>query len=467
MAFSDLFFPFVFLPISLLLYAVTPKKVKNVVLLLCSLVFFAWGTPEYLLLMLCSILVNYFAGWELHLNAERPARAKVVLTVTTVLNLLLLGFFKYYGFLLENLNALLGTSLPVRTLPAPIGLSFYTFTLLSYLFDVYRGKAPMQKNLFRFSLYVTFFPKLVSGPIIQYADMEEQLSGRSLQWKQVGEGARLFIVGLGKKVLLANMLGTPFYALSGIGAASLSTCGAWLGCLCYSLMLYFDFSGYSDMAVGVAKMFGYELPKNFDYPYLSGSVSEFWRRWHITLGAWFRDYVYIPLGGSREGAGKTVRNLLIVWLLTGLWHGANWTFLVWGVYYGLLLVLEKFVFRRVLEHIPGFFKHLLTLLLVMIGWVFFFSDSLPEALRWVGRMFSGGSVGFLDGTAKYYFASCWKLLLCGVIACLPAGSRLGSIVYRKGKGAVAISAVYFLLILVLCIASMMNDTYSSFLYFQF
>ena len=385
MAFSTLVFPFVFLPVSLILYFVLPKQLKNTALVVCSLVFFAWGTPEYLVLMVLDIAFHYFAGRELALQKARGRSGRFVLVSSVLVNLLLLGFFKYYGFLVDNLNALLGTALRARELPMPIGVSFFTFSLLSYLFDVYRDRAPAARNVLDFSLYVTFFPKLVSGPIVQYAEMEPQLRDHPVTREGFGSGARLFLIGLAKKVLLANTLGTTFYALSALPMTQLSTLSAWLGAVCYALMLYFDFSGYSDMAIGLASMFGFRFGKNFDYPYVSQSITEFWRRWHISLGAWFRDYVYIPCGGSRAGTVRTIANLLLVWLLTGIWHGANWTFLLWGVYYGILLLLEKFVLRRVLEHLPGLLRHVLTLLLVLIGWVFFFSSSPAAAFGWIGH----------------------------------------------------------------------------------
>lgn len=319
MAFSTLVFPFVFLPVSLILYFVLPKRLKNAALVVCSLVFFAWGTPEYLVLMVLDIAFHYFAGRELALQKARGRSGRFVLVSSVLVNLLLLGFFKYYGFLVDNLNALLGTALRARELPMPIGVSFFTFSLLSYLFDVYRDRAPAARNMLDFSLYVTFFPKLVSGPIVQYAEMEPQLRDHPVTREGFGSGARLFLIGLAKKVLLANTLGTTFYALSALPMTQLSTLSAWLGAVCYALMLYFDFSGYSDMAIGLASMFGFRFGKNFDYPYVSQSITEFWRRWHISLGAWFRDYVYIPCGGSRAGTVRTIANLLLVWLLTGIW----------------------------------------------------------------------------------------------------------------------------------------------------
>lgn len=466
MAFSTLVFPFVFLPVSLILYFVLPKRLKNAALVVCSLVFFAWGTPEYLVLMVLDIAFHYFAGRELALQKARGRSGRFVLVSSVLVNLLLLGFFKYYGFLVDNLNALLGTALRARELPMPIGVSFFTFSLLSYLFDVYRDRAPAARNVLDFSLYVTFFPKLVSGPIVQYAEMEPQLRDHPVTREGFGSGARLFLIGLAKKVLLANTLGTTFYALSALPMTQLSTLSAWLGAVCYALMLYFDFSGYSDMAIGLASMLGFRFGKNFDYPYVSQSITEFWRRWHISLGAWFRDYVYIPCGGSRAGTVRTIANLLLVWLLTGIWHGANWTFLLWGVYYGILLLLEKFVLRRVLEHLPGLLRHVLTLLLVLIGWVFFFSSSPAAAFGWIGRMFGSGSA-LIDATAKYYLAGCWPLLLVGAIGSFPIVSHVGTNLLRRSKAWQAFSVVLFLALLLLCIALMMNDTYSTFLYFQF
>lgn len=469
MSFSNLFFPFVFLPICLLLYVITPRRLKNPLLVPVSLVFFAWGRPEYLLLMAASILFNYFTGIEIGTQkaAGKDDRAKLTLISGVFVNLLFLGFFKYYGFLVRSITSLFGPPLKVQELPAPIGLSFFTFSVLSYLFDVYRGKTAAAKNILNFSLFVTFFPKLVSGPIVQYSAMEPQLTDHPVTREGFGSGARLFLVGLAKKVLLANTLGTTFYAITALQPSELSAATAWLGAILYSLMLYFDFGGYSDMAIGLAGMFGFSFSKNFDYPYISSSITEFWRRWHISLGAWFRDYVYIPLGGSRAGRNKTIRNLLVVWLLTGIWHGADWSFFAWGVYYGILLVLEKFVLHGLAERLPKVLQHIFTVILVVIGWVFFFSDSLGSAAAYLGSMFGFGAGGF-DSSALYYLGNSWLILLISIVAALPFVSRiLTKLYHRKGQLAIVLSVVVFGILLLLCIASMMNDTYSTFLYFQF
>ena len=467
MDFSTSPFLFLLLPLSLLLYLIAPKRLKNTALLLVSLLFFSWGVPEYLVLLLCSIFFNYFTALELdaHRKSNHMRRARAVLIASVVVNVLLLGFFKYYGFLVENFNSIFGTHWEPRVLPAPIGLSFYTFTLLSYLFDVYRGKAPATRNILNFSLYVSFFPKLVSGPIVQYSDMEAQLRDHPFTWEKMGSGTRMFLIGLGKKMLLANFLSTVFSSITALPMSQVTFVTSWLGALSYSLMLYLDFSGYSDMAIGLSLMFGFEFKKNFDYPYLSNSITDFWRRWHISLGSWFKEYVYIPLGCSRVGTAKTIRNLLVVWFLTGIWHGANWTFLLWGLYHGLLLVLEKFVFRRLQEKLPGFFQHFFTLLLVIIGWVFFFSDSLPMAFGWLGRMIGLG--GFFQKTDLYFLAGSWLILLVSILACFPVGATIGNNLMHRGNAWKPLSIVFFAAILILSLACMMNDTYTTFLYAQF
>ena len=469
MAFNDISFLFLFFPVALLLHKVMPMKGKNIMLLILSLIFFAWGSPRYVLLLILSILFNYFTGLQMAKQKEEQDEKGLKFTIWSgvIVNLLLLGFFKYWGFVIENINALLRTHIPVRQMSMPMGISFFTFSILSYLFDVYRDKTPAAKNILDFSLFVCFFPKLVSGPIVQYSDFTAQIHDRKCSDVKFGNGCRLFLIGLSKKVLLANTLGTTFYAVTALPADGISVVTAWIGALSYSLMLYFDFSGYSDMAIGIAQMFGFTFEKNFDYPYLSASVSEFWRRWHISLGSWFRDYVYIPLGGSRVEQKKVIRNLLIVWALTCIWHGAAWNFIFWGLYYGGILLVEKFLLKNLLEKIPKVLRVLGTVFLVVIGWVFFFSPSLGSAFTWLARMFGIGSAGFLDATGKYYLSGSWLILLISAFSAYPLGARLGSNVYRSRGNAVALSVMWFAVLLMLCIAGMMSSTYSSFLYFQF
>ena len=469
MAFSELRFVFLFLPLALLLHKLAPMKVKNIILTLLSLLFFAWGSTRYMVLMILLIVFNYFSGLLIEARKEEQDQraAKNTLIAAVVLDLLLLGFFKYWGFVLENVNAILRTNFSTQVTSTPMGGSFFTFSLLSYLFDVYRDKAPMDKNFLNFTLFVTFFPKLVSGPIISYAAMAKQIRERKLSSVRFGHGCRMFIVGLAKKVLLSNTLGTTFYAVSAMAPESVSVVTGWIGAISYSLMLYFDFSGYSDMAIGLAHMFGFEFGKNFDYPYMSASITEFWRRWHMSLGAWFRDYVYIPLGGSRVSKPKILRNLLVVWTLTGIWHGASWNFIFWGLYYGGLLLLEKFVLASFLEKVPTVLKQIGTVLLVVIGWVFFFSPGLGAAFRWLGCMFGIGGNGFIDDAAKYYLSSSAIILVISALGAYPLASKIGNLVLKKPKWPVYVTVAWFALLIFLCIAGMMVSTYSSFLYFQF
>jgi alginate O-acetyltransferase complex protein AlgI len=466
MIFSSLYFLFVFLPISLILYFVTPKRFRNVTLVLISLVFYAWGTPEYIVLMLFSVLLNYFSGLEIQSfqEAEKPRAALVTMIIAVVGDLLLLGFFKYYGFLISNLNAVTGLSLRSPELTLPLGISFYTFTVLSYIFDVYRKRTQAQKNIITFAAYVTFFPKVISGPIVQYGDMEAQLSTRQMAPAKFGAGLNLFLVGLFKKVLLSDNLGTAFTAISGLTTMSVGT--AWLGMVLYSFELYFDFSGYSDMAIGLAKMFGFDLEKNFDYPYLSSSISEFWRRWHISLGTWFRQYVYIPLGGNRCSKWKNLRNLAVVWLLTGLWHGASWNFILWGIYHGAFVILEKFVIKD--KKLPKPLGVAGTVFLVFFGWVLFFSPSLGSALHYYGQMFGLGHLGLIDSTCRYYLSGNLLLLILSIVGCGPIVKTLHQkLCYWKGGAMTYVSAACYLVLLVLTVAYLVSSTYTSFLYVQF
>ncbi|MBQ1372307.1 MAG: MBOAT family protein, partial [Oscillospiraceae bacterium] len=347
----------------------------------------------------------------------------------------------------------------------PVGISFFTFSVLSYLFDVYRGRSQAAGSLLDCAVYVSFFPKLISGPIVTWKDFEPQLRNHPMSSELVFDGGRRFLVGLAKKVLLANTLGTSFYAISARAPGELSMLAAWIGALSYSLMLYFDFSGYSDMAIGLGQIFGFKMPENFLYPYASGSMTDFWRAWHVSLGGWFRDYVYIPLGGSRAGKSKTIRNLALVWLLTGLWHGANWTFIFWGVYHGCLLLLEKFTLKSYVEKLPNWLRHLLTVVLAVIGWVFFFSPSLGSAFAFLGAMFSGP---ITDSFGRYCFSGSWLVLLVCGIGCLPYPRLIARNLFHSRSILVkAVSLAFFGVLLYFCTAGMLSDTYASFLYFQF
>ena len=343
MLFSSITFLFLFLPIVMAVYYIVPGRGKNIVLLIASLFFYAWGEPVYVVLMILSILFNYFCGRDIQANGEDAGKAKLSLAFAVTVNILILGFFKYYGFILDTVNSLLPSDIPYRELPLPVGISFYTFQAISYLVDIYRKKAEPQKNILYFALYISMFPQLIAGPIVRYVDIEAQLRNRKISIRRLGQGAVFFIIGLAKKVIIANTAGSVFDQISGVPASSLSMLTAWVGVFSYAFQIYFDFSGYSDMAVGLGKMFGFEFKKNFDYPYISKSITEFWRRWHISLSTWFREYVYIPLGGNRCSVSRNIFNLMVVWALTGMWHGAAWNFIAWGVYYGVILVMEKYI----------------------------------------------------------------------------------------------------------------------------
>lgn len=473
MKLTELLYPFAFLPVCLVLYYVLPKRCRNAALLAASLLFFAWGTPEYLVLLVLAILLNYFAGLELEslLEDGKTGHARLVLVLTILADLLPLLFFKYYGEAAAALNRVFVLSLPVHALPAPVGVSFYTFTLLSALSDVYHGRAPMEKNLIRFALFVSFFPKLTSGPIVQYADMQPQLEPHEFVRERVGSGMRLFVIGLAKKVILAGLLGTPFYALKALGPQALSVCGAWLGALLYALMLYFDFSGYSDMAIGLGRMLGFRFPENFRYPYLCSSISDFWRRWHISLGSWFKEYLYFPLGGSRTGTLRTLRNLLLVWLATGLWHGASWNYVLWGLYFGVLICLEKLLAPRFRAHprkglLAGLYQPV-CLLLAVLGWVLFRAEDLPAAGRYFACLF-GGAAG-ASAQARLYLHDFWPVLLLGAVGATPLCAKLAGRLGAKLRPGVraAVQAVLVLALLACSTVWLLNGSFQSFVYFQF
>ena len=470
MLFSSITFLFLFLPITLLIYYLAPEKLRNVVLLICSLFFYAWGEPIYIGLMILSILFNYACGLDIGNSLDDPIKAKRGIVFSVVVNLLILGFFKYYGFVVENLNAILPFAIPYRVLSLPIGISFYTFQAMSYVIDVYRKRVKPQKNLIHFAVYVSMFPQLIAGPIVRYADVEQQLRHRSINANKFGDGIFFFIRGLAKKVILANTVGEIFTAISGLEFGTFSMLTAWIGCAAYTFQIYFDFGGYSDMAIGLGKMFGFEFLKNFDYPYTAQSITDFWRRWHISLSTWFREYVYIPLGGNRAGQTRTMINLMIVWGLTGLWHGAAWNFVAWGIYYGILLVLEKFVYGHAIEKLPKILRHIYTLVLVMIGWVFFSSPSLSHAFRYIGAMFGMGVRGIADSQALYYMCSNWLLLLVCIIASSSLGYNLmNRISYNKknGAGRKLVSCTMYMLIFLLSLTFLITATYNPFLYFRF
>lgn len=468
MLFSSIVFLFTFLPAVMLLYYLLPVRFRNVILLLASLVFYAWGEPVYLFLMLLSILFNYFSGLDIARNLQDKRAAKRSLVFNLIINLAVLGFFKYEGFVLDTLNGILPVHISYHALPLPIGISFYTFQILSYIIDVYRGNVKVQTNLPNFALYVTMFPQLIAGPIVQYADVDEQLASREVSRTKFGEGSMYFIRGLAKKVLLANTSGMIFTEVSGLAKGNIAVMTAWLGAFAYMFQIYFDFSGYSDMAIGLGKMFGFEFNMNFNYPYVSKSITEFWRRWHISLSSWFRDYVYIPLGGNRVSKIKHIRNLLIVWFLTGLWHGAAWNFVAWGLYYGVILIIEKYLLSPVLDRLPDVVRHIYSIVLVVIGWVLFFSSSFGQAADYIRVMFGAGVHGFADRESMYLLTSnliLWLILIFGSTPLVHF--RYEHMLRSKKWNTTIINSVVYATLFIVCIAYLVTETYNPFLYFRF
>lgn len=469
MLFSSITFLFLFLPIMLAVYYIAPPQWKNLLLLAGSLIFYAWGEPVYIILMILSILLNYFCGMDIENKSENEAKAKRSLVFAITVNIVLLVFFKYFGFLVESTNTLFGISIPYRELALPIGISFYTFQEISYIVDVYRGKVKAQQSLVKYALYVSMFPQLVAGPIVCYGDIEKQLTERKISGRKLGQGAMLFIIGLSKKAVLANTLGKIFEEISSTSASNLTVLMAWLGCITYAFQIYFDFSGYSDMAIGLGRMFGFEFKKNFDVPYISKSITEFWRRWHISLSSWFREYVYIPLGGNHVTISRNIVNLLIVWMLTGMWHGAAWNFIVWGIYYGVVLVLEKYVWGAIVDRWPSVLQHIYALVLVLVGWVFFFSPSLGAALRYLFAMVGGGA-GFAGKEVFFVILTHWLFYLLAVIGSTTLGSRMLRAILNVSENhtvRTVIALVVFFGMLAISVAYLIADTYNPFLYFRF
>lgn len=459
MVFTDLIFLFCFLPISVLLTKqIRNIKLQNILLVVFSLLFYAWSNPIYVVLLILSILWNYFTAFELEAQEDEKTK-KILLIVSVVVNLFILGFYKYTGFLMDILH--IQSNLKIAL---PVGLSFFTFSELSYIFDVYNGKSKPQKNIILFTLYVSFFGKLSMGPIVSYHKMEDQLTNRTLSKAQYASGMVLFSKGLIKKVLLADQLSYVYSILQN----NTSTLGVWLLAISYMLQIYFDFSGYSDMAIGLSRFFGFDFKPNFDHPYTATSVQDFWRKWHISLSQWFRDYLYIPLGGNRVDKNTYIRNIFIVWFCTGLWHGANWTFILWGLYYGCLLLLEKFFLREKLEKLPKPISHIYTLLVVLIGWVFFMSPNITTAFTTLGKMIGIGATTFANNQAKFMLKSYFIVFILAILLSTKVYDRIQIFVYNQYKmKAVYTTWTIYIILLIVCIAFIVGGTYHSFLYFAF
>ena len=469
MVFSSLTFLFLFFPIVIGVYYLCPRALRNLWLLAASLLFYAWGEPVYIRLMVASILFNYLCGLGVAALQKREKKgiAKTLLILCVVGNIGALGVFKYADLLIGTINGIAGSHLALLELALPIGISFYTFQALSYVIDVYRGTVAAQKNPITFGTYIALFPQLIAGPIVQYKTVEEQLSRRRETTAQFAAGIGRFTVGLGKKVLIANQVGALWDTVSALPQAQLAAGTAWLGALAFTFQIYFDFSGYSDMAIGLGKMLGFEFLENFDYPYLSRSITEYWRRWHISLGTWFREYVYIPLGGNRHGLSRQILNLILVWGLTGLWHGASWNFLLWGLYYGVILIVEKVWLLRPLQKAPAAVQHLYSLLLIMLGWIIFALTDFSAIGGYFAALF--GAHGGLDSSTMYLLTSNLILLVIAGFAStrLPAKLAAGFVQRLTPAGQTAVKCIFYTGVLLMCIAFLVGDSYNPFLYFRF
>ena len=470
MVFSSAIFLFLFLPIVFILYYISPKKLRNTIMFLASLLFYVWGEPIYIFIMLFSTVFDYENGRliEKFRKQEKEKICKVILILSIVVNLGLLMFFKYTDFFVGNINGVFGLSIDSLGLALPIGISFYTFQTLSYTIDVYRGVVQTQHNIINFGMYVSMFPQLIAGPIVRYSDIKNQVDSRDENVDEIAAGIRRFIMGLAKKIIIANQIGILWDEIESM--TSFSTSLAWIGAIAFTLQIYFDFSGYSDMAIGLGHMFGFTIPENFKHPYESRSITEFWRKWHITLGTWFREYIYIPLGGNRNGVKKQVINLFIVWFLTGFWHGAGWNFILWGVYYFILLMLEKLFLLKWMERWPKLLRHIYTLLFVVIGWVIFACTDLNVMCSVLKAMFGLGE-GIAGGMSEYYMISYGVLFIIAAILATSVPIRIVRRLFLKlnlnNNVNLIIKNCLCVFVLIVSIAFLVGDSYNPFLYFRF
>ncbi len=462
MVFSSIIFLFVYLPAVLLLYYVTPKKFRNFLLFFVNLVFYGWGEPKLVVLMLISTLINYVSGLLIARFREKDEKntpaSKAVLIISIIVNIGLLGYFKYAGFIGNILH------LKVGDIPLPIGISFYTFQTMSYTIDVYRNDAKAQKNFVTFGTYVSLFPQLIAGPIVRYKDVEEQLIKRQENLEQFNSGVKIFMIGMCKKVLLANQMGRLWDIMRADDTVGIL--GSWIGIIAYTFQIYFDFCGYSEMAIGLGKMFGFDFLINFDYPYISKSITEFWRRWHISLSTWFKEYIYIPLGGNRKGLARQIFNMFVVWSLTGIWHGANYNFILWGIYFFILLVIEKAFLLNALKKAPAFITHLYALVFIVIGWVIFYFEDMHELGSYIIRLFTPEN-GFISSNGTCTILAYLPLITAAAIACTPLSAKFYSKKIANKKFSPIFDTVLCVIGMLLCTASLISSGYNPFLYFKF
>ncbi len=461
MIFSSISFLFYFLPILLLAYYLLPKKCRNIVLLIASLVFYFYGEPKYILLMLVTIIQTYIFGI---LIDKYKDKSKILLIISISVSIGFLIYFKYINFIIENINLLLKNKLSFINIALPIGISFYTFQLLSYIIDVYKGKCKVQKNIFKLALYISLFPQLIAGPIVRYVDIESQIEKRDHSFEKFSIGVRRFVLGLGKKVLIANILGEFNNVF--LASDDKSVMFYWFYGISVMLQIYFDFSGYSDMAIGLGKMFGFDFMENFNYPYIAKSITDFWRRWHISLSSWFKDYVYIPLGGNRVSKTKWIRNILVVWMLTGLWHGAEWNFLIWGVYFGILLLVEKIFLGNILEKIPQIISRIYVLLVVMISFIIFNSESFAQVKDNLLGLIGIGEIPMFSLESIYYVKSYLVIFVIGIIGATPLMKKIIT-TKQMEKITLIVEPIFLVLILFISTSYIVNGSFNPFLYFRF
>ena len=461
MVFSSITFLFYFLPIVLAIYYIVPNKLKNMVLLIASIAFYFYGEPKYLLLMIFSILSTYIFGLLMD-KYKKYNKIFLILSICTTVGLLV--YFKYITFIIQNINLWLSNNIDFIYVALPIGISFYSFQLMSYIIDVYRGQAKVQKNFFKLAMYISLFPQLIAGPIVRYTTIEAQIEKREYTFDKFACGVRRFILGLGKKVLIANVLGELNSTF--LASNDTSVLFYWLYAISGMLQLYFDFSGYSDMAIGLGKMFGFEFLENFNYPYIATSITDFWRRWHISLSSWFRDYIYIPLGGNRVSKVKWLRNIMIVWILTGLWHGAGWNFIIWGVYFGILLIFEKVFLNKYLEKLPKTIRRIYTLLVVMISFVIFNGENMGQIMQNIGGLMGINSTAIISKESLYYFKSYLVVMIVAIIGATPIIKNIAN-KEKFYKITNILEPIFLLVILIVCTAYIIDGSFNPFLYFRF
>ena len=466
MVFSSIVFLYIFLPIMLLIYFIVPNKFKNAVMIVASLIFFAWGEIRYIFIMLLLAVMDYICGQKIDKYWDNQKKKRIFLFIDIGVNLLILFFFKYADFIITNINNITHLNIPLLNIPLPIGVSFNTFQSLSYIIDVYKGTVKCEKSFYNYLAYTMLFPQIIAGPIVRYETVDEELENKNISIDNFTEGMKRFIIGLGKKVLIANNIGALWHIIEIGDYVELTFVLAWFGILAFALQIYFDFSGYSDMAIGLAKIFGMKFDENFNFPYISKSITEFWRRWHITLSSWFRDYIYIPLGGNRKGIVKQIRNILIVWFLTGAWHGASWNFILWGLYFGVILILEKVFILKVLEKTGKIFSHIYSIILILIGWVIFAFEDLSKIGMYLQAMFNVNN--FINNETLYYLRNYGLIAIIGIIC---SGLIVNKIANKLNKtnnrGCKIIEAIMYMIILILCTSSLVSDSFNPFLYFRF